>query len=112
MNWRDPKHKKENKSYAVDHENTLDSAISLQPIGVVHSPYQERFATPRQPAYAVRNLDARIVLNQGFNFEQALQDLEQFSHIWVIYWMHLNQGWNPMVKPPRSPDIVTTTKPP
>jgi len=27
--------------------------------------------------------------------------LQTFSHIWVIYWMHLNQGWNPLVKPPR-----------
>ncbi|HKI60273.1 MAG TPA: tRNA (N6-threonylcarbamoyladenosine(37)-N6)-methyltransferase TrmO, partial [Mariprofundaceae bacterium] len=24
-------------------------------------------------------------------------------HIWVIYWMHLNQGWNPLVIPPRGP---------
>jgi len=26
--------------------------------------------------------------------------LERFSHIWVIYWLHLNQGWNPLVRPP------------
>ena len=37
------------------------------------------------------------------NFDQALADLEGFSHIWVIYWMHLNQGWNPTVVPPRGP---------
>ncbi|MDX8384388.1 MAG: tRNA (N6-threonylcarbamoyladenosine(37)-N6)-methyltransferase TrmO, partial [Ghiorsea sp.] len=73
-------------------------------IGVVHSPYKERFATPRQPAYAKSEAHATIELNKGSNFEQALQDLETFSHIWVIYWMHLNQGWNPLVKPPRDPN--------
>ncbi len=30
----------------------------------------------------------------------AIRDLEHFSHIWIIYWLHLNQGWNPLVRPP------------
>ena len=103
MNWRDPAHKKETKDYTkqADKSDISSIGITLSPIGVVHSPYTERFATPRQPSYAVEDKPARIELNQGHNFEQALQDLETFSHIWVIYWMHLNQGWNPLVKPPR-----------
>jgi len=101
--WRNPTYKKSEKDYAdcTDKGDIASLNISLSPIGVVHSPYKERFATPRQPAYAIGNKPAQIVLNAGFNFEQALQDLQTFSHIWVIYWMHLNQGWNPMVKPPR-----------
>ena len=103
MNWRDPVHKKALKDYAASSELTADamSSIALTPIGVVRSPYQERFATPRQPAYALEEKPATIELVSGLNFEQALQDLDTFSHIWVIYWMHLNQGWNPLVKPPR-----------
>jgi len=103
MNWRDPKHKKEQKDYTslTDKDESSSSLVQMNPIGVVHSPYQERFATPRQPAYAKTPVHGTIVLNQGCNYEQALQDLETFSHIWVIYWMHLNQGWNPLVKPPR-----------
>jgi len=103
MNWRDPNYTKEVKAYAaeVDKTDVATQCITMTPIGVVHSPYTERFATPRQPAYAVQDKTAKIVLHQGSNFEQALQDLETFSHIWVIYWMHLNQGWNPLVKPPR-----------
>jgi tRNA-Thr(GGU) m(6)t(6)A37 methyltransferase TsaA len=103
MNWRDPDHKKDVKDYAAhtDKSDVAAQSIQLSPIGVVHSPYTERFATPRQPSYAVADVCARIELNKGYNYEQALQDLETFSHIWVIYWMHLNQGWNPLVKPPR-----------
>ncbi|MDX8387831.1 MAG: tRNA (N6-threonylcarbamoyladenosine(37)-N6)-methyltransferase TrmO [Ghiorsea sp.] len=103
MNWRDPTHKKDVKDYAAhtDKSDVAAQSIQLSPIGVVHSPYTERFATPRQPAYAVEEMPARIELNKGFNYEQALQDLDSFSHIWVVYWMHLNQGWNPLVKPPR-----------
>lgn len=106
MNWRDPIHQKAVKDYTSekDKAEVASQLISLSPVGVVHSPYTERFATPRQPAYAMDDKPATIVLNQGFNFEQALQDLETFSHIWVIYWMHLNQGWNPLVKPPRDPE--------
>jgi len=98
--WRNPEHQKEPKIYATQKLNQSE-IISLSPIGVVCSPYKERFATPRQPAYAVEDKPATITLTAGHNFEQALQDLESFSHIWVIYWMHLNQGWNPLVKPPR-----------
>ena len=35
--------------------------------------------------------------------ERALQDLDGFERCWVISFMHLNKGWNPMVKPPRGP---------
>jgi len=106
MSWRAPVHKKAAKDYAttMGKEDAATLSISLEPIGVVHSPYQERFATPRQPAYAVEDQDAKISLNAGLNYEQALQNLETFSHIWVIYWMHLNQGWNTLVKPPRDPE--------
>jgi len=101
--WRNPQHQIEPKTYASQKHSEND-VISLTPIGVVSSPYKERFATPRQPAYAVEDKPATIILLAGHNYEQALQDLETFSHIWVIYWMHLNQGWNPLVKPPRDKD--------
>jgi len=94
------------KSY-TDDVNHTDSAvlhIDMQAIGVVHSSYQERFATPRQPVLD-KAQPAEIRLNTGLNFHQALQDLDGFSHIWVIYWMHLNKGWNPTVMPPRGPKI-------
>ncbi|RLL51075.1 tRNA (N6-threonylcarbamoyladenosine(37)-N6)-methyltransferase TrmO [Mariprofundus sp. EBB-1] len=94
------------KTYAAD-LNQVDNAslhIDMQAIGVVHSTYHERFATPRQ-ATLDHPEPAEIHLNAGLNFEQAVKDLDGFSHVWVIYWMHLNTGWNPTVVPPRGPKV-------
>ena len=41
------------------------------------------------------------MLNKGHNFEQAVQDLDSFSHIWLIYGFHAARNWKPMVLPPR-----------
>ena len=100
-----PKHRKAKKQYCDNFKEALPIQINMQPIGVVHSPYKERFATPRQPGDNRCIEQAQIELYAGSNFDQALQDLNSFSHIWVIYWMHLNQGWNPTVKPPRGSDV-------
>jgi len=94
------------KSYTEDfnHAGNASLTIEMQAIGVVYSNYRERFAAPRQPSLDEPE-EAQIHLNAGFNFEQAVKDLDGFSHIWVVYWMHLNQGWNPMVLPPRGPKV-------
>jgi len=94
------------KSYTGDssHADNADIQIEMQAIGVVHSSYRERFATPRQ-ATLDSPQPAQIHLNGGLNFDQAVHDLDSFSHIWVVYWMHLNQGWNPTVIPPRGPKV-------
>ncbi|MFC1626182.1 tRNA (N6-threonylcarbamoyladenosine(37)-N6)-methyltransferase TrmO [Pseudomonadota bacterium] len=100
-----PRGKKPPKNYTDPFLNSDDLAsqqICFNPIGVVHSPFKERYAAPRQPALGDR-VTASIELNSGENLEQAVKDLESFTHIWVIYWMHLNRGWNPTVIPPRGP---------
>jgi tRNA-Thr(GGU) m(6)t(6)A37 methyltransferase TsaA len=56
---------------------------------------------PRQPS-AARGVAGTIELFAGHNFEQALEDIEGFNFIWVVFWFHLNQSWKPKVSPPRS----------
>lgn len=75
--------------------------LSLQPIGVVHSPFKERVDAPRQPS-AARGVQGTIELFSGRNFEQALEDIQSFNFIWVLFWFHLNTTWKPKVSPPRS----------
>jgi len=74
--------------------------LVCRPIGVVHSPFVERAEAPRQPAAS----EARgtIELYRDSGFEHALSDLETWSHLWVLFWFHLNQGFRPKVLPPRS----------
>ncbi len=81
-------------------------SLLLHPIGVVHSPFADRVSAPRQP-YVAADVVATIELFPGHDFEDALADLERWSHLWVVYWFHLNSGgdeprWRPKVLPPRS----------
>ena len=76
-------------------------ALTLRPIGVIRTPFQDRLSAPRQPA-ARRGTAGTIELYPGQDFEHALSDLEHWDHVWVLFWFHLNTGWRPKVLPPRS----------
>jgi len=75
--------------------------LTCRPIGVVHSPFRERAEAPRQTS-AGRDVQGRIELFPENGFEHALEDLELWPYLWVIFWFHLNEGWKPKVLPPRS----------
>lgn len=88
-----------------------DEGIVVRPIGVVRSPYLERYGTPRQPTVIVGTLGeaaqpARIELDPAVVPVEAVRDLEGFTHLWVIAWLDRNQGWRPTVKPPRGPKVA------
>lgn len=71
------------------------------PIGVVRTPFVERREAPRQP-YAAGEAPGAIELLPGHRYEDALRDLDQWTHLWLVYWFHLNRHWRPTVLPPRS----------
>ncbi|MEA5573100.1 tRNA (N6-threonylcarbamoyladenosine(37)-N6)-methyltransferase TrmO [Calothrix sp. UHCC 0171] len=84
--------------------------ITLNPIGVVHSPYKERHGTPRQSQLQSIPKDYQPVLAQIELFPHiipaiALKDMESFERIWIISWLHLNKHWNPTVILPRGPRV-------
>ena len=59
--------------------------LVLKPIGIIHSPYENKDETPIQGAFQpdgpgrVEVFDAYI---------EGLKDIESFSHIILIYWFH------------------------
>ncbi|MCB2203300.1 tRNA (N6-threonylcarbamoyladenosine(37)-N6)-methyltransferase TrmO [bacterium] len=75
-------------------------SITLESIGVLLSPRKHRYDVPRQGTLDGSH-KARVVLDEGRNFEQALSDLEGFERIWLLYVFHLNEGWKPRVQVPR-----------
>ncbi len=75
--------------------------LVCKPIGIVHSPFRERAEAPRQTA-AAREVRGTIELLPGQDFEHALEDIEMWPYLWVLFWFHLNEGWRPKVLPPRS----------
>lgn len=78
----------------------MKSEIIINPIGFVESNLKQRYEAPRQGVLA-KDSKAIIHLNPKNNFEQAVQDLNGFERIWIIYQFHLNKNWKPLVTPPR-----------
>ena len=76
--------------------------MTLQPIGVVHSCYKEKFGIPRQPRL-VTEARAELHLLPHVACADTIMGLEQFSHIWLLFGFHQtqSQGWKPLVRPPR-----------
>lgn len=80
------------------------SPPQLEPIGFIRSPFSTKFAAPHQPATGTTETNT-IELLPGRNFEQAVQDLDGFERIWIIWWFHENTGWKPLVRPPRGAPV-------
>lgn len=81
--------------------NEAARAMTLEPIGVLHTPFRERVDAPRQ-AVVAPEVEARAELYAGRGFEDALRDLEQWDYVWLLVWFHRNAGYRPKVLPPRS----------
>ena len=75
---------------------------AFSPIAIVRSCFREKFGIPRQPG-VVSQAKASIELLPPYNDPDAVQGLEQVSHIWVQFLFHANRvaGWKAKVKPPR-----------
>lgn len=75
--------------------------LTLTPIGFVRSPWKDKRSAPRQPALA-RGVAGTVELYDRAEMRDALSDLEGWTHIWVLFWFHLNSTWRARVQPPRS----------
>ncbi|AVZ81699.1 tRNA (N6-threonylcarbamoyladenosine(37)-N6)-methyltransferase TrmO [Edwardsiella ictaluri] len=76
--------------------------LQFEPIGVIRSPYKEKFAIPRQPGL-ICDGGGTLDLLPPYNQPEAVRGLEGFSHLWVIFVFHqtMDGGWRPTVRPPR-----------
>lgn len=63
---------------------------TFEPIGLIESPYKEKFGTPRQPGLVAESRGA-IVLRDDLN-PDAFDGLVDFSHAWVLFVFHENQS--------------------
>ena len=75
---------------------------SIEPVGFIESPYKEKFAVPRQPRL-VPTSTSRVRLVDSANCLESVRDIEQFSHVWLLFLFdkNLEAGWKPTVRPPR-----------
>lgn len=80
----------------------MSGQFSLQAIGHIHSPYNEKFGIPRQPGLAP-SLISRVRLEKAFASPECVRGLAQCSHIWLVFIFSecVDAGWKPTVRPPR-----------
>ena len=82
-------------------ENASDSghaAFQSHLIGVIHSPFTAAVGTPIQPAYA-RGAAGEVIVAEPY--VEALDDIEDFERVWLIYWMDRVGRFQPRVTPYR-----------
>ncbi|WP_301098156.1 tRNA (N6-threonylcarbamoyladenosine(37)-N6)-methyltransferase TrmO [Otariodibacter sp.] len=82
-------------------QNTIQPVI-FNPIGIVETPYGEKFAVPRQPNLVTEGKGILRLL-PPYNTADAVRGLEQFSHIWLIFQFDKvpDRNWHATVRPPR-----------
>lgn len=76
--------------------------IKYKPIGIIHSPYREPRGTPIQPTAAQ---DAEGTIEIFPEYAKGLKDIEEFSHIILVYHFHLSKEVSLKVKPYMDDDL-------
>lgn len=71
--------------------------MELKYIGVIHSPYRKREDAPRQG----KGISEIEVFE---DFAEGLRDIETFSHLHVLYWLHGSDGFSLSVRTPWDPN--------
>jgi tRNA (adenine37-N6)-methyltransferase len=83
--------------------STMTDDFTLRPIAHIRSCYPERFGIPRQSGLVPAATAQIVFANTGDN-QLALRGIEEFSHLWVIFWFHgqdYGATFKPLVSPPR-----------
>ncbi len=70
--------------------------IQYKSIGIIHTSFKVPKGTPIQPTASVDS-EGRVEIFH--EFKEGLQDLENFSHIFLIYHFHLAKKTSLKVKP-------------
>lgn len=68
----------------------------MNPIGIIHSPFKDTKGMPIQPS-AAKGIEGTIVMQE--EYVEGLKDLDEFSHIILLYHFHLSRGYSLTVKP-------------
>lgn len=71
------------------------SEFVMRPIGVIRSPFTDKEQTPIQTVRS--QATGQVVIFP--EYVEGLQDLDGFSHIFLLYVFHRSQGYTLKVKP-------------
>ena len=76
--------------------------FEIAPVAHIQSDFSQKFGIPRQSGL-VQALEARIVFEPSYRRQEALREIEGFSHLWLIWQFSeaLITEFRPTVRPPR-----------
>ena len=79
-----------------------DNEFNFKTIGVVKSPFMEKFGIPRQPRLTP-DIRSSIVLEKEYASIDIVDALEQSSHLLILFVFSecVNKGWKNKIRPPR-----------
>lgn len=77
--------------------------LTLTPVGIIHSEHAEPGRTPIQPVCAHGSAGVVEVFPE---YEEGLDDIEGFSHLHLIYWLHRSGEATNVVSGARSLRVV------
>jgi tRNA-Thr(GGU) m(6)t(6)A37 methyltransferase TsaA len=80
----------------------MDEKSTWRAIGVIRTRFTTAAGTPIQPAYGA---DARGEVEVEPQFSPALDHLDGFERIWLLYWMHTAGPFTPHVIPYRDTQV-------
>ncbi|XP_012261075.2 tRNA (adenine(37)-N6)-methyltransferase [Athalia rosae] len=90
--------------------NDLEECLKLKPIGVISTWFPSKRGTPRQPGICDTAPGKLTLFNSVFtNPEHALEGLQDFSHMWILFHFHKNDSTHVRAKvaPPRLNGVRT-----
>lgn len=80
----------------------MPDLLQMKIIARIRNDFPTKFGIPRQSALAPQ-LKSLIVFEEEYRDPNALREMEQFSHFWLIWQFSeaVREDWSPTVRPPR-----------
>lgn len=74
------------------------SPMVLIPMGVIHTPYKRREDIPRQGRLSEEICQIEVYPE----YEEGLKDIDQCTHLFILFWLHLGDRKRLLATPPHS----------
>ncbi|CAG9834267.1 unnamed protein product [Diabrotica balteata] len=101
---------KKNQCSSPQPAPNLEQDFTVNYIGKISTKFPEKRGTPRQPGIC-KDMTAKLVLDNNVftNPEHALDGLQEYSHMWILFHFHKNDGTHAKAKisPPRLNGVRT-----
>ena len=76
--------------------------MEIKPIGYLRTAFPTKFGLPRQSGIC-EDIKATLIFEPEYRVAEALNGLEKYSHVWIIWGFSENEGakFSPTVRPPK-----------